>query len=290
MLDLLSCGYHHVHPDGITIDRPKGAGNYAFVFFKSRAEVIVRGRSMNVEPGTHIVFGPNTPHLYRELERPFANDWFHCVGEEMGALMAELEYPLDEPVKAVDALQISRGVIELRRVQSNGGRLAGRILDLELRGFMMKLANATKAAPLPEKVSGYYGAFVDLRSSLFNAPHERTSVEELASRVNLSKSYFQHSYKQFFGVPVMTDMIAARLEYAKYLLKNSRLSVAEVASLCGYDNDTHFMRQFKKYVRVTPKRYRDAGAPDRGPVQITTLEGQPFTTQDDGRDSLPRLQ
>ncbi|MFD2329658.1 helix-turn-helix transcriptional regulator [Cohnella sp. GCM10020058] len=269
MLELLSCGYHYVHPDGLTIDRPRGAGNYAFVFFKSLAEIVVDGRSISVEPGTHIIFGPDTSYLYRHLELPFVNDWFHCIGNDIEQLLTELDYDLNEPVKAVDDLQISRGVMELRRIQSNGGRLAGRILDTELRGFLMKLANATQAAPLPEKVSGYYGAFVDLRSALYNAPHERTTVEELAARVNMSKSYFQHSYKQFFGVPVMTDMIAARLEYAKYLLKNSRLSVSDVSDLCGYDNDTHFMRQFKKYVRVTPKHYRhasDAAAPDRSPV------------------------
>jgi len=256
MLNLISAGYHFIHPEGITIDRPAGAGNYAFVFFKSRAEIVVHGKPMSVDPGTHILFRPDTPHLYRDFEPPFVNDWFHCEGEGMDKLLDELQYPADEPLQAVDAQQISRNVMELQRILSHRGRLSDRILDLELRGFFMKMVDARRSAPFPDERSRHYGAFVELRSALYNAPHERDSVEALASRVNMSKSYFQHTYKQFFGVPVMTDLIAARLEYAKYLLQSSKLSVAEVSGLCGYDNDTHFMRQFKKHVGATPKKYR----------------------------------
>jgi AraC family transcriptional regulator of arabinose operon len=81
-------------------------------------------------------------------------------------------------------------------------------------------------------------------------------VEQIASRVNLSKSYFQHIYKELFGCSVVSDIINGRLEYAKYLLGNSSLSIAVISKMCGYENDTHFMRQFKRFVGVTPSQYR----------------------------------
>ena len=68
------------------------------------------------------------------------------------------------------------------------------------------------------------------------------------------QSYFQHIYKELFGCSVVTDMINRRLEYAKYLLQNSSLSIAAISKMCGNENDTHFMRQFKCFVGVTPNQ------------------------------------
>ncbi|MEI0735875.1 AraC family transcriptional regulator [Paenibacillus sp. JTLBN-2024] len=51
-------------------------------------------------------------------------------------------------------------------------------------------------------------------------------------------------------------MINGRLEHAKYLLDNSSLPIAAIAKMCGYENDTHFMRQFKKFVGETPSGYK----------------------------------
>ena len=68
MIQLISCGYNVKHWDGVTIDRPAGAGNYAFVFFKNKAELILDGKLLAVEKNSYILFRPATPHLYRELE------------------------------------------------------------------------------------------------------------------------------------------------------------------------------------------------------------------------------
>jgi AraC family transcriptional regulator of arabinose operon len=55
---------------------------------------------------------------------------------------------------------------------------------------------------------------------------------------------------------VVIDIINSRLEYAKYLLVNSSLSIAAISKMCGYENDTHFMRQFKKFVGLTPSQFK----------------------------------
>jgi len=256
LFHLVSCGYHYVHPGGLAIDRPRGAGNFAFVFFRSKSEVIVEGVRTIVPSGTHILFHPESSHRYAGIEPPFVNDWLHCEGAGMEEWLRDIHYPINQPVKAIDSHLISRCIIELQRISSHGGQLAASILDLELRSLFMKICNSKGGWTLPEGQNHYYGAFVDLRSELHNSPQIRVSVEELAARVNMSKSYFQHVYKQFFGVSVMADIIRGRLEYAQYLLVNSRLSVAEISVICGYDNDTHFMRQFKKFIGVTPRGYR----------------------------------
>ena len=46
------------------------------------------------------------------------------------------------------------------------------------------------------------------------------------------------------------------IEKAKEILSSSQATISQVAAMCGYDNEEHFMRQFKKNVGVTPTVYR----------------------------------
>lgn len=256
MIRLESCGYRFVHPKGIEIDRPNGAGNYAFVLFKSKSEVVLNGIPHIAESGSYILYRPTTPQYYRDLELPFVNDWFHCEGEGLAELLTELAFPLDTLVQAVDPTLVTRSIMELQRIRRLGGPLGSRAIDAELRAFFLKLCQLRELGRLPEQPGRYYRQFSELRDQLYQLPHWQASVEELAARVNLSKSYFQHLYKDLFGCSVGTDRINGRLEYAKYLLANSTLSVTEIAARCGYEYETHFMRQFKKFVGVTPGQFR----------------------------------
>lgn len=259
MITLLNCGYNFIHEDGITIDRPEGAGNYAFVCFKTKAELIVDGKPLTAEKNSYILFRPDTPHLYREAEKPFINDWFHCDGNEILKFLTKLKLPLDTLIKATDPLFIAGCIRELQNSNRLGGPLRDQIIDFDIKSLFMKLSNLAELAGLPEKTSRYFHPFSELRSELYSSPQTRLSVEEIASRVNLSKSYFQHIYKELFGCSVVTDIINSRLEYAKYLLGSSSLSVSAISKMCGYENDTHFMRQFKRFVGITPSQFRSRG-------------------------------
>ena len=255
MIELLGCGYRYIHPDGILLDRPRGSGDYAFVFFRNRSEVVVRSRRTICERDSYILFGPATPHSYRESELPFVNDWFHCVGDGIADLLTELHFPLDTLLPATDPSLISRSIMELHRIRKSGGPIAGHIIDTEIRSLLMKLSNLHEMS-LTEKQGRYFRQFSELRDEIYNSPQRHRSVDALASRLNLSKSYFQHLYRDLFGCSVVTDMINGRLEYAKYLLRHSAYSVSAIAAMCGYEHDTHFMRQFKKFVGVTPGQYK----------------------------------
>lgn len=256
MIRLISCGFNFMHKDGITLERPAGAGNFAFVFFRSNAEVVLGGRTLLAEKNSYILFHPTTPHLYRELEMPFINDWFHCDGNEILDFLTQLKLPLDTLIKATDPLLISRCIRELQSTSRMGGTLCDRIMNFDISSLFMKLSNLLERVPLPNPTNRYFRQFSELRDELYSAPHTHIPVEAIASRINLSKSYFQHIYKELFGCSVVSDIINSRIEYAKYLLENSSLSIADISEMCGYENDTHFMRQFKRFVGVTPSQFR----------------------------------
>lgn len=210
---------------------------------------------MQARPNNYILFHPDTPHGYRS-DQLFVNDWLHADDEQMEQFLRYIQFPLNTLVEAVQPPFVSRSLMELQRIHRSDGELSNQIIDYDLRSFLMKLSHWQQRSIASSTIHQYYLPLSELRNELYNAPQRHRSVEELAYSVNLSKSYFQHTYKQLFGCPVTHDIINGRLDYAKYLLTNSPLPVYHIAKICGYDNETHFMRQFKKFVGVTPSTYR----------------------------------
>lgn len=63
-------------------------------------------------------------------------------------------------------------------------------------------------------------------------------------------------FKKETGSSLGSYIIERRMEKAKALLAEGKLTVSEVAFAVGYDNFTYFSRLFKNKVGVMPKEYK----------------------------------
>ena len=52
----------------------------------------------------------------------------------------------------------------------------------------------------------------------------------------------------------------ARIQQAKYLLRNTNLTVNEIAKSVGFEDPFYFSRAFKAYMGVSPKVYKEKAA------------------------------
>ncbi|NQX47672.1 helix-turn-helix transcriptional regulator [Paenibacillus tritici] len=252
-----------IHPEGMTIDRPEGSGDYVFVFFRSRMELRIQALTLLAEPNTFIIYNRTSPYSYKDAEAPLVHDWFHFELEAADEFFGRLKLPLDTLMKARDPLYISRKVNELHWENLQNGTFRHEIIDSIIRCLFMKLSDIRHHVESRQQISKYYDDFLNMRNEVLSSPSTWYSVEDLAERMNMSKSYFQQIYKQFFGLPVVNDIIRNRLGYASYLLKNTTHSISQIAATCGYENDVHFMRQFKRFAGQTPSEYR--GRPQSEP-------------------------
>ena len=87
-------------------------------------------------------------------------------------------------------------------------------------------------------------------------PGTKESLEELARRFYISKSYLSRIFKEVtgFGVNEYTNIV--RVKKAQHLLVYGEYSVTEISELLGFESITYFERVFKKYTLYTPLRYR----------------------------------
>ncbi|SMQ84726.1 AraC-type DNA-binding protein [Bacillus sp. OV166] len=85
---------------------------------------------------------------------------------------------------------------------------------------------------------------------------QELTLNDLANLVYVSPYHLAHVFKEEMGVPPIQYMIYCRIEEAKRLLKQSNLSVREIASIIGYENPNYFNLLFKKLTGNPPGKYR----------------------------------
>ena len=85
---------------------------------------------------------------------------------------------------------------------------------------------------------------------------EDITVEKLASRAGLSQYHFIRTFKKETGFTPHEYLVNTRIATAKYLLKNSRLSVKDICFASGFSSESVFCGAFKRHQGVTPVQYR----------------------------------
>lgn len=83
------------------------------------------------------------------------------------------------------------------------------------------------------------------------------SLEDVAAAAGISPYYFSKLFKEETGVNYTEYLTGIRIENAKRLLSNPKLSIKQVCVDSGYINPNYFSRIFKKWTGITPTEFRD---------------------------------
>ncbi|NJM87449.1 MAG: helix-turn-helix transcriptional regulator [Hydrococcus sp. RU_2_2] len=100
-----------------------------------------------------------------------------------------------------------------------------------------------------ETIDRIYCAQEILLSRLENPP----SLLDLAKLVGVSDRTLRRGFQELFNTTVFAYLTSQRMEKAKCLLRERHLTVAEVAVMVGYSNQSHFTAAFKRQFGITPR-------------------------------------
>jgi AraC family transcriptional regulator len=82
------------------------------------------------------------------------------------------------------------------------------------------------------------------------------SLAQIASECSLSVGHFGRAFRQSTGLPPHRWLSEQRISKAKDLLTNSGLPILEIALMCGFAEQSHFTRVFKRSVGESPGVWR----------------------------------
>ena len=83
------------------------------------------------------------------------------------------------------------------------------------------------------------------------------SIEDIATVCGINRSYLGKIFRNSIGRSPQEFLMNYRMVKATELLKLTPLSIADVSSAVGYENQLHFSRAFKNIYGVSPREWRN---------------------------------
>jgi AraC family transcriptional regulator len=85
---------------------------------------------------------------------------------------------------------------------------------------------------------------------------EPMSLDELAAQAGLSRGFFARRFRRSLGTSPHEYVVTRRVSRARALLERTDVPLVDVAASCGFADQSHLTREFRKRVGTTPGRYR----------------------------------
>ena len=84
------------------------------------------------------------------------------------------------------------------------------------------------------------------------------SVSEVAQKLFISSSSLLNKFKEYEKISPCQFRLQKKVDEAKQLLVSTDMSINEIAYKIGFYDTAYFYKVFKKYVGITPKKYRES--------------------------------
>lgn len=173
-------------------------------------------------------------------------------GSEMGTVPWFPDAVLHDPVLSAQL----RLVFSL--LPQPGNSLLKESLLLTALSWLMMRYSRTR--PVVKALPDACRAVLMARDLMAASPEQNWSLQHLAEVADLSPWHFLRQFKKNQGMTPHAWLVQARLRKARERLGQGD-SIAQVSSLCGFSDQSHFTRHFKNSMGITPGDYLRAIKP-----------------------------
>ena len=123
------------------------------------------------------------------------------------------------------------------------------------RGMVLQLCEAVSAT----RTDSSERIYVKIKEYIDEHFRENSiSLHSIAEHLNMSPSYLSVSFKKHSGQTISDYVLRVRIEHAKSLLSDHKLTITDIAQKVGYANNIGFIRAFKRLEGITPGQYRQS--------------------------------
>ena len=164
-------------------------------------------------------------------------------------------------------------IVLISRSTIDAGADVSLVLDSNTN-YIQQMEQFTSIEELSVWLTGILHRFINISFDLLQARHsdiiyktmeyiksnytQKLTLDEISNHIYLSRSYLSSVFKKETGGNLTTYINHIRIEKSKKLLLDRSVSLADIAGLCGFDDQSYFSKVFKKDVGVSPKKYRDS--------------------------------
>ena len=238
--------------------RPKGRVDWQIIYIAAgEGHFILNGQEVVVPAGNMVLYQPKQQQKYFYYGKDRTQVWFvHFTGRQVKSILKHYEIPLDGYILHTG---ISREYEEcFRKMRDELIKCSWgyeEMLTYLFRELMLMIhRRMTEAMP---QVSGFIQEEIDRAKAYFEEHYnEEISIEQYAASRSMSTSWFNRSFRGALGTSPMKYILDIRIRNAQVLLETTDYSIANIASVIGYDNPMYFSRMFRKAKGLSPAKYR----------------------------------
>ncbi len=228
------------------VHRPLGIPDHLLLYTVSgTGDCFINGKSYTLPEGSLLYLPPDVSHEYDMLDKGWETLYITFNGTGLRDFF--------QPAPCVCRLPASfnfpkkyNEIFNLKQAPQRFKELSGALymLLLDLKEYLQPTAFAARSRHL-------------LTLAMYCLTEEHGGgLREAAEKLGISEAHFCRIFKSYTGFRPMEYANLFKLQKAKNLLRNTDLSVAEVAAEIGYDSHSYFSMLFKKHTGVTPTQYR----------------------------------
>ncbi len=226
--------------------------------------LVTAGQASRQWPGRHGADAPMRLTMF-PAEQPHQNLWGRDGGEAL-----HLEFSAGWMQRAGAAARVlgraadfDRGLpLAVAARVASECRQPDDVTPLAVEGLVLELLAACRRedAALPAAAPPWLQRAADRLRDDWRTP---PGLAELAREAGVSPDHLTRRFRAAFGLRPGEFLRRRRIDEARRLMHETPASLADIALACGFADQSHFGRVFKRLHGVSPERFRAAAAPDR---------------------------
>lgn len=228
----------------------------AHVIFTTRGRYLSSAQG-EVREGPVVIFNP-AGVVHRDR---FADQlgWFLALSLDSSSLVNEkqsLRLP-DSAIRTHSAATLASAFNLLKIAQSADKTR----LDIECASLALLQNFDTQTTTLSKQLPGWLKQAQELIADM--SEHD-LSIAQIADVVGVHRVYLARQYQRHLGLSPGADLRLRRIQRAMHLLMTSQNSLCEIATTCGYCDQSHLNRALWQHLRLSPGEFRLLGIAGRG--------------------------
>ncbi len=214
------------------------------------------GGTHTINAGDLFILYPGEWHRFQPApDTGWDEQWVEFDGEQARRIMSHPTFSPKQPVRSIgddeSILRLFIEISEATQIQAPGFEqiIATQASQIVARLLARLQYSSPKARDMESRIR---------RACLHILQNVEQTInpQQLSCELGISYSAFRSHFKQITGLPPGQYQIHIRLNKARRLLRNSTLSIQEIAEQLGFESIYYFSRLFKKKTGCSPLAYR----------------------------------
>lgn len=252
-----SCGHYKLLTlKGINTQRKNWHNDYELIFITGGiAHFFKEGRRYDIEKDSLVLYKPEESQFYKlESENNVDIYWISFTGSKVEELLNKVDLNSKLPMQ----LEFNNDITGLFQKIISELRLTKPLYIEIIKSYFIQLLIAlSRNLHHNDRSPRLSNSLID--SFLYDfhqVYYEDINISQYATMKNISCSWFIREFKRYKKCSPKQYITNFRIQKAKEFLSDTSLTIKDVSTLTGYDDQLYFCRIFKKYTGMSPSNFR----------------------------------